>query len=475
MRQQIVNTVALDFSALEVGQFVNATIDSHNEPRKTVTLSMNDFVKGVLTLEHMADYPIKVVPPKFTQTGKQIKVRVFSVNERQVVFTKKDSLMKHDVPLYKSQKAVKKGDKVVGVVVAQNEHGYIIKSFGEVKGLLTFADVKENHTKKEKGELKAGSSIKCYVLFNKRNSGLALTLDKKKARQEKETTDMKGLSEYLPTEEELTLIKELYSSLLKHSSDQVGKSFTWKIVETKSNFYILKSLLEKKTKFAILPKPLSSAFGLSLPFDKEDFTFEGYVFQEFNKIPVVTFNPMVAKLQTLIPSKVSDLLPGKVFLGLVESISSTLGLQVRFPTFTTHIAIKDMQHTAELQYHYQIGAPLVAAHNKAGRLSCKDVVLQNVLPVDQQQAHRSIMLNAFATLHEASSCGFKAGQSVKTEVQLVKDYGLIVKVDDTYTGFVVNEQKASQNTYKVGQKITCVVLDVDNDKKIIDLSERLAT
>lgn len=77
MKTQIVNTVAMDYSSLEVGQFVNATIDSVNEVRKTVNLSLNDFVKGQLRLEHMADFAIKTIPPKFTQTGKQIKVRVF--------------------------------------------------------------------------------------------------------------------------------------------------------------------------------------------------------------------------------------------------------------------------------------------------------------------------------------------------------------------------------------------------------------
>lgn len=100
MRSQIINSAALDYLSIEIGQFVNATIDSVNEVKKTVTLSMNDFVKGTLRLEHMADYPVKVIPPKFTQTGKQIKVRVFSLDERSLLFTKKDSLMKHDVPLY---------------------------------------------------------------------------------------------------------------------------------------------------------------------------------------------------------------------------------------------------------------------------------------------------------------------------------------------------------------------------------------
>ena len=56
-------------------------------------------------------------------------------------FTKKDTLMKSDVPVYQSYKDVKKGDKVVGVVVAECEHGYIVKSFGSLKGLLTYEDV----------------------------------------------------------------------------------------------------------------------------------------------------------------------------------------------------------------------------------------------------------------------------------------------------------------------------------------------
>jgi len=384
MKSQIVNTVAMDYSSLEVGQFVNAQIDSVNEVRKIVNLSLNDFVKGQLRLEHMADFPIKTIPPKFTQTGKAIKVRVFQIDERAVTFTKKESLMKHDVPMYASQKAVKKGDKIIGVAVAQNEHGFIVKSFGEVKGMLNFTDVKE-----KKGDVKVGSSVKCYVLFNKKGSGLALTLDKKKARAEKVSeADSKTLADWLPTEEEFTQIKEAYSSLSKNNLECVGKTFTWKIVESKANYYVLRSVLDKKAKFAILPKPLASCFGLSLQLDQEDFTFEGFVYQELNKVPIVSFNPILGKLNELIPRQQSDLQAGKPHLGLVESISSTLGLTLQFPNFTSKIAIKDMQHTDNLSIHYEVGMPLIAAFNKTGRLSCKDVVLYNVMLSDQQQQHR---------------------------------------------------------------------------------------
>lgn len=60
----------------------------------------------------------------------------------------------------------------------------------------------------------------------------------------------------------------------------------------------------------------------------------------------------------------------------------------------------------------------------------------------------------------------------------MKDYGLIVEiVDSEMTGFIVNEQKRkADKTYKVGDTLTdCVILDIDFEKRIVDLSERLST
>lgn len=44
------------------------------------------------------------------------------------------------------------------------------------------------------------------------------------------------------------------------------------------------------------------------------------------------------------------------------------------------------------------------------------------------------------------------------------------------TGFIVNDQKANaEKAYKAGELLKdCVILDIDPEKKIIDLSERLA-
>ena len=66
-------------------------------------------------------------------------------------------------------------------------------------------------------------------------------------------------------------------------------------------------MLEKKQKLAILPKPLSTALGLRLPFEEVDFTFEAFVFQEHENLPIIIVNPLLATLKDLIPKQQSDL------------------------------------------------------------------------------------------------------------------------------------------------------------------------
>ena len=90
------------------------------------------------------------------------------------------------------------------------------------------------------------------------------------------------------------------------------------------------------------------------------------------------------------------------------------------------------------------------------------------------------MIKAFGQLSKAamSRLNVRLGMQVTAKVQLVKDYGLILSVDgfqDELTGFIANEQLASSKQYKAGASLSCIVLDVDTDKKIIELSERLST
>lgn len=79
--------------------------------------------------------------------------------------------MKHDVNIYNSQEEVKKGDIVVGVVVARNEQGFIVRSFGDIKG---FIGIEEEKLIPEKAKM--GTIVKAEVTRVKKGKGLSLTL-----------------------------------------------------------------------------------------------------------------------------------------------------------------------------------------------------------------------------------------------------------------------------------------------------------
>ena len=189
IRQSLLKAEAISFETIKVGQFFQAVIEKVVAEKSYVQLSINNFVKGNLHIEHMADTAIKQMPPKFQEVGKDIRVRVLSVNmsKRSLEFTKKDSLMKEDAPVYQSYKEVRKGDKLMGVIVSKNDFGYVVASFGSIKGMINFEDVEEKLGKNyDKSMFKTGSIIKAYVLFKKKDKGCALTLSKKKAKADRE-------------------------------------------------------------------------------------------------------------------------------------------------------------------------------------------------------------------------------------------------------------------------------------------------
>jgi cell fate (sporulation/competence/biofilm development) regulator YmcA (YheA/YmcA/DUF963 family) len=172
----------------------------------------------------------------------------------------------------------------VGVVVDENEHGYVIKTFGGVKGLLTHKEIKENG-KAGKKDYKFGSIVKGYVLFKKKDKGMAITLDKQKAKELRKESQAKTPvktdkaskfqsleANFLPSQEECDQLKERFKALQKSSADvsNIGKVLTFRIIETSEKYVIVKSLDAPKKNaniFAILPKCLISNYSIQMPLD----------------------------------------------------------------------------------------------------------------------------------------------------------------------------------------------------------------
>lgn len=199
-------------------------------------------------------------------------MRVFSVDvaKQSVEFTKKDAFMKDDVPVFQSIKEVRKGAKMLSLIVAKNEHGYVVKTFGGIKGLLTFEDAGE--------DLKMGQVVKTYVLFKKKDKGVALTVSKKKASEQKESTGDQGgvsLDGQLPSEEQVAEFfgTDKYPTTLKATQDSslVGQVRHFRLLEGEesSPYLLLKCMdAEKKSKnfLAVAPKCLLTNFAHDSPF-----------------------------------------------------------------------------------------------------------------------------------------------------------------------------------------------------------------
>ena len=127
-------------------------------------------------------------------------------------------------------------------------------------------------------DLKPGHALKCYCMFVKKGSGIALTLSKKKVKGD--TTGAADdqvetlVSKYLPSVEECESWQQSYGNLMRTKPSPVLDVATYKVCESRSNYHIVKTLDGKKPKIAILPKCLATSMAMARPFDKKDYTFE---------------------------------------------------------------------------------------------------------------------------------------------------------------------------------------------------------
>ena len=60
----------LNYQMVTAGMYLTATIETVKPEKDLVILSVNDFIKGHLYIENMADTPLKTMPPKLTEVGK---------------------------------------------------------------------------------------------------------------------------------------------------------------------------------------------------------------------------------------------------------------------------------------------------------------------------------------------------------------------------------------------------------------------
>ena len=59
-------------------------------------------------------------------------------------------------------------------------------------------------------------------------------------------------------------------------------------------------------------------------------------------------------------------------------------------------------------------------------------------------------------------------------MSLIKDYGVILSLPFNLTGFILNANlDKDKSQYKVSDSISCLILDIDYEKEILDLHPKV--
>lgn len=143
------------------------------------------------------------------------------------------------------------------------------------------------------------------------------------------------------------------------------------------------------------------------------------------------------------------------------------------------VLVKDLETSQDFSSVYKVGKVVRATKNKLERLTLKQsVIYHQDGDAKREQGDKETQILGLYSQVKGQHAFHKvqAGDRVKAEISLVKDYGNIVGVEKfpSLTGFVLSEHLNPKKEYKEGQEISCVVLDIDFEKEILDLSERLA-
>lgn len=89
----------------------------------------------------------------------------------------------------------------------------------------------------------------------------------------------------------------------------------------------------------MLPKCLATSYGIALPFDQKDFSFEAITICKALDFPIVCAKPELISLKEEFTFSDS----GRTFVAIVENVSGKYGVTLRFSNgLTKLIPLKDV-------------------------------------------------------------------------------------------------------------------------------------
>ena len=185
-------------------------------------------------------------------------------------------------------------------------------------------------------------------------------------------------------------MKSTYGSLLRNKSIKINDVAAFKVCESRSEYFVVKSLSAKKPQVAILPKILATSFGIARPFDSKDYSFEAVVIAtkslsgddlenhdsgDQESMAVVCAKPELISLKDEFKFAEAN----SSLVAIVESVSSKHGVTLRFSSgLTKLVAMRDISNADKIAQNYSVGQVVRAALTKTGKMSLKRTVVDAV-------------------------------------------------------------------------------------------------
>ncbi|EGR29983.1 programmed cell death 11, putative [Ichthyophthirius multifiliis] len=453
---------------------VEKIIQGHQNQYK-VKVEINENIKGIIDYLNTQDHP-QSKNLNFKE-GKRVTVRILSVNleEKKLKLTAKQTLVNAPEDcIIKSWENIQQNNKYLGYISGKTDFGYIIQFFNNVKGLLTYKDI-ENLNKKNRNDYKIGQILETYVVFiNPLNQKLALSLTEKgfqeAQNQKKNNTSRKTVFEMqsLNNEDVELNVNEGDICEYKVDSNNIYKDVIVLFNENHKAILPLEHLSDFQWHYEILNEHLRSTKG----------SLKCKIINIFpNKNVLVSAKASL--LSNMNPNCVEDIKNGYIYTGYIDR-GARKGIVVKFNE-RIKIFVGKESFEENVQFNtYDSVAVLVKniENNKINATLLNENIFRHKMS-KKISFFSNLFTEQYAVLQDKNKKvwqKFKVGNYLNTTVHIIKDFGIITKIEgnDSLTGFILIEHlmnNEAQQKIEIweGKKIQCKIIDIDFEKEVLDL------
>ena len=463
-------------------------------------INLNKFVNGVVNYMHISENPTKASLAKLRGNNhqlqniyflekKEIKARVLSVDveKKQLQLTMKPSLLDPNINILKDYQTAEQGKPYIGVITNAVDQGYLVKFFNNVVGFLPYSDIENAGMKRE--DYIVGQSVRVYIRFiDQAKERIGLTLSSKAAEQtNKQVKPWNNVENQNTNHIDIT-----------ESGINLGDVYQYKVLRKKSatneEYLIVKSVKGVKAEnyvdhVAILPKSHLSDFEghnerlFNLYKITQNITFEAKV---LSFLP--NNNILITKKSTLVrnelPQSLEEVNEKHQYYGFIDSIIHS-GMRVSLSGTVTGVLSttklpEEIQANFASHFHLNQTVRVFVSKVKSdeGKLYFELPDDKEKQELKEEELFQEFFNEEFLLAKEKIQNSpqvwetYKIGNYVKVKIDMIKEYGIIVKLKERLAGLLIRSNLLNDyEDYKVGQTLICRILDVDYEKSIIDLCE----